>query len=174
MVGKTGFEPATPYSQSRCTTKLCYFPLMVPRAGLEPARILLRRILSPVCLPIPPPGQLYNKKMVSRIGFEPMTHWLKASCSTDWASETHKYIVAGVVGFEPTVHDTKNRCLTAWLHPTMMVEGEGFEPPKPKCLIYSQVRLTTSLPLRLKLNGAGYRTRTYDLLITNQLLYHLS
>ena len=26
MVGKTGFEPATPCSQNRCTTKLCYFP----------------------------------------------------------------------------------------------------------------------------------------------------
>ena len=26
MVGKTGFEPATPWSQTRCTTKLCYFP----------------------------------------------------------------------------------------------------------------------------------------------------
>ena len=26
MVGKTGFEPATPWSQARCTTKLCYFP----------------------------------------------------------------------------------------------------------------------------------------------------
>ena len=28
MVGKTGFEPATPWSQTRCTTKLCYFPLI--------------------------------------------------------------------------------------------------------------------------------------------------
>lgn len=26
MVGKTGFEPATPWSQTKCTTKLCYFP----------------------------------------------------------------------------------------------------------------------------------------------------
>ena len=31
---------------------------MVPRAGLEPARSCLRGILSPLCLPIPPPGQL--------------------------------------------------------------------------------------------------------------------
>ena len=32
--------------------------MMVPRAGLEPARSCLRGILSPLCLPIPPPGQL--------------------------------------------------------------------------------------------------------------------
>ena len=32
--------------------------VMVPRAGLEPARSCLRGILSPLCLPIPPPGQL--------------------------------------------------------------------------------------------------------------------
>ncbi len=30
---------------------------MVPGAGLEPARSCLRGILSPLCLPIPPPGQ---------------------------------------------------------------------------------------------------------------------
>src|SRR5699024_4310351 len=86
MVGKTGFEPAAPWSQTKCSTKLSYFPyfdkngapersrtpnlliriqtlypielraLLVPRAGLEPARrYTLRRILSPVRLPIPPP-----------------------------------------------------------------------------------------------------------------------
>ncbi len=33
-----------------------YKLLMVPRAGLEPARSFLRGILSPLCLPIPPPG----------------------------------------------------------------------------------------------------------------------
>ncbi len=26
MVGKTGFEPATPWSQTRCATGLRYFP----------------------------------------------------------------------------------------------------------------------------------------------------
>ena len=30
--------------------------VMVPGAGLEPARSFLRGILSPLCLPIPPPG----------------------------------------------------------------------------------------------------------------------
>ena len=38
-------------------------------------------------------------------------------------------------------------------------------------LIYSQTRLATSLPLH---HGADYRNRTYNLLITNQLLCQLS
>ena len=33
---------------------------MVPRAGLEPARSFLRGILSPLCLPIPPPGHSFG------------------------------------------------------------------------------------------------------------------
>ena len=35
---------------------------MVPGAGLEPARYYYRGILSPLCLPIPPPGQ--NAKLL--------------------------------------------------------------------------------------------------------------
>ena len=34
---------------------------MVPEAGLEPARYFYRGILSPLCLPIPPLGQMNNK-----------------------------------------------------------------------------------------------------------------
>ncbi|CAD5897106.1 conserved hypothetical protein [Carnobacterium maltaromaticum] len=26
FIGKTGFEPATPWSQTKCSTKLSYFP----------------------------------------------------------------------------------------------------------------------------------------------------
>ena len=48
------------------TSKSCFiFIIMVPRAGLEPARSFLRGILSPLCLPISPPGQcskFYHQK----------------------------------------------------------------------------------------------------------------
>ena len=45
FVGKTGFEPATPWSQTRCATGLRYFPSIgftrmfstAVRAGFEPA-----------------------------------------------------------------------------------------------------------------------------------------
>ena len=110
MVGKTGFEPATPWSQTRCTTKLCYFPtngalgrnrthnLLIRSQALYPVELLahfvmltyisiihfylqvffnylfngaqgrnrtgtdfeVRRILSPVRLPVSPPGQHYG------------------------------------------------------------------------------------------------------------------
>ena len=116
MVGKTGFEPATPWSQTRCTTKLCYFPfyfffysngalgrnrthnLLIRSQALYPVELLalflsynaflyyhiplafasrflrngaqgrtrtgtdfkVRRILSPVRLPVSPPGQHIN------------------------------------------------------------------------------------------------------------------
>ena len=36
MVGKTGFEPATPWSQTKCSTKLSHFPNMVRPKGFEP------------------------------------------------------------------------------------------------------------------------------------------
>ena len=86
MVGKTGFEPATPWSQTRCSTKLSHFPnfygapkrsrtpnLLIRSQALYPVELLahingaqgrsrtgtdfkVRRILSPVRLPISPPG----------------------------------------------------------------------------------------------------------------------
>ena len=40
--------------------------LMVPEAGLEPARYFYRGILSPLCLPIPPLGH----KFIQEIDFE--------------------------------------------------------------------------------------------------------
>ena len=43
---------------------------MVPRAGLEPARSFDQRILSPLRLPIPPPGRDLEK-MEARVGIEP-------------------------------------------------------------------------------------------------------
>ncbi len=54
-----------------------------------------------------------------------------------------------------------------------MVEGGGFEPPKLTRQIYNLLPLATREPLQ-DLNGADYRNRTGDLLITSQLLYRLS
>ena len=36
MVEKTGFEPATPWSQTKCSTKLSYFPIKMHPRGVEP------------------------------------------------------------------------------------------------------------------------------------------
>ena len=42
MVGKTGFEPATPWSQTKCSTKLSHFPIMVENEGLEPLTLCVQ------------------------------------------------------------------------------------------------------------------------------------
>ena len=65
-----------------------------------------------------------------------------------------------------------------------MVEGDGFEPSKLARQIYSLLPLATREPLQIlisrtlnlevKDDGADYRSRTGDLLITSQLLYLLS
>ncbi len=60
-----------------------------------------------------------------------------------------------------------------------MVEGEGFEPSKaePADLQSAPFGRSGTPPLMIGLlrkNGADYRNRTDDLLITSQLLYLLS
>ena len=59
MVGAAGLEPATFWSRTRRATRLRYAPnvLLVPQAGLEPARPCGPQGLSLLRLPVPPPGQ---------------------------------------------------------------------------------------------------------------------
>ena len=58
---------------------------MVPGAGLEPARHCWRGILSPLCLPIPPPGHIVNLRnytpylMEAEAGIEPALTALQAA-----------------------------------------------------------------------------------------------
>ena len=42
MVGKTGFEPATPWSQTKCSTKLSHFPLTGAFEGIRTPDLLVR------------------------------------------------------------------------------------------------------------------------------------
>ena len=42
---------------------------MVPEAGLEPARYFYRGILSPLCLPIPPLGQVNRYHLIEHYTF---------------------------------------------------------------------------------------------------------
>ena len=53
---------------------------MVPEAGIEPARSYLRVILSPLRLPIPPPGQLdITYVLEAEVGIEPASTALQAA-----------------------------------------------------------------------------------------------
>ena len=44
--------------------------MMVPEAGLEPARYFYRGILSPLCLPIPPLGHINRHQFLSLYFFK--------------------------------------------------------------------------------------------------------
>ena len=81
MDGVVGLEPTTSGSQNQSSTTELYpenvtkvaflieecatsLPInshsLVPKTGLEPVRYCYQWILSPLCLPIPPPGHIYT------------------------------------------------------------------------------------------------------------------
>ena len=86
MVGATGFEPTTPWSQARCSTKLSYAPILN-----------LYKIYQ-------------NHKLVRLEGFEPPTHGLEGRCSIQLSYRRVK--VVGATGFEPTTPWSQARCST--------------------------------------------------------------
>ena len=87
MVGKTGFEPATPWSQTKCSTKLSHFPkYMVRSKGFEPltfwfvAKHSIQLSYERMTLTV---ESGYNKKLVAPAGIEPATQGFSVLCSTD-------------------------------------------------------------------------------------------
>ena len=50
IIGKTGFEPATPWSQTKCSTKLSYFPYITnaPKGSRTPNLLIRSQTLYPV------------------------------------------------------------------------------------------------------------------------------
>ena len=66
MVGKTGFEPAAPWSQTKCSTKLSYFPpTNAPERSRTPNLLIRSQTLYPIELRA-------QKTMVPRTGIEPV------------------------------------------------------------------------------------------------------
>ena len=77
MVGATGFEPTTPWSQARCSTKLSYAPILTSSRTiiLRHFIVVLMRNTSKLYI------KLLLSKMVRLEGFEPPTHGLEGRCS---------------------------------------------------------------------------------------------
>ena len=83
MVGKTGFEPATPWSQTKCSTKLSHFPIYGALEGIRTPDLLVRsQTLYPAELRAHMRLFLSNK-MVAPAGIEPATQGFSVLCSTD-------------------------------------------------------------------------------------------
>ena len=125
--------------------------------------------------------------MVRPRGFEPLTHWLKASCSTCWA----KGAMVPFIGLEPTTYWLQVSCSanwakTAWwklrdsnpwplpckgnalpteLNFLKMVTYTGLEPVNPWMKTMCVDRFTN------RPNGADNKDWTCDPLVNSQLLY---
>ena len=98
--------------------QLLHPAILLPGAGLEPARGYPQRILSPLRLPIPPPrliGDSPAKLLERETGFGPATPALARQCST---AEL----------FPQTVDDYTDR------NPFLQLRRAGFEPARPKAL----------------------------------------
>ncbi len=92
MVGKTGFEPATPWSQTKCSTKLSHFPIYGALEGIRTPDLLVRsQTLYPTELRAQDILFSYSTlvvlilfiKMVAPAGIEPATQGFSVPCSTD-------------------------------------------------------------------------------------------
>ena len=106
MVGATGFEPTTPWSQARCSTKLSYAPILTSSRAIilhyfivvlmrNTSKLYMKSLLSKngatggirtpdprLRRPLLYPTELQTRKVVGATGFEPTTPWSQARCST--------------------------------------------------------------------------------------------
>ena len=86
----TWLEHATLWLQIRCSTnwaKPAHYYSSMRVKGLEPPR---RKA------PDPKSGASANSAkpaIMTRTGLEPVTHWLKVNCSTNWANESYHYLL---------------------------------------------------------------------------------
>ncbi len=125
MVGAVGFEPTTPWSQTRCTTRLCYAPISTLKVGVNdgirtrdnwnhnPGLYQLSYIHHYIWFLIS------SDQMARLTGFEPVTIRLEGGCSIQLSYKrvTDVNIICleelvGAVGFEPTTPWSQTRCTT--------------------------------------------------------------
>ena len=165
MVGKTGFEPATPWSQTKCSTKLSHFPInMVRSKGFEPLtfwfvakhsiQLSYERMTMTMSV-----RQLI--KLVAPAGIEPATQGFSVPCSTNWAMKPN--IMAVSTGLEPAIFCVTGRRVNQLHHETKIIKlvaGEGFEPTTSGLWAQRATELLHPAILLLKLYGGGKGIRT--------------
>ena len=136
MVGAVGFEPTTPWSQTRCATKLRHAPMYYFSSkwggwrGSNPRQPESQSGALPTELQ--PPLQHFQTlniklHMVRLTGFEPVTIRLEGGCSILLSYRRMTYDIetplnlcleelVGAVGFEPTTPWSQTRCATKLRH----------------------------------------------------------
>ena len=88
----TGFEPATPWSQIKCTTKLCYIPII---------KLLFQ--------------EAWSLKMARPVGIEPATFWSVVKRSIQLSYGRIYLGLVGAEGLEPSRY-----CYRRILSPTRL------------------------------------------------------
>ncbi len=140
MVGKTGFEPATPWSQTKCSTKLSYFPIKygAPERSRTHNLLIRSQTLYPIELRA---HYLYCKKTWCR-GPESNrygSHLPQDFKSCASASSATPATLERKTGFEPATPTLARWCSTTELLPRYeilfcfakkMVRVKGVEPPR--------------------------------------------
>lgn len=103
------------------------------------------------------------QQMVRPRGFEPLTHWLKASCSTCWA----KGAMVPFIGLEPTTYWLQVSCSANWAKTAWWKLRDSNPWPLP-CK-------GNALPAELNFlkNGDLYGTRTRESMDENHVCWPL-
>ena len=132
MVGKTGFEPATPWSQTKCSTKLSHFPLYGALEGIRTPDLLVRsQTLYPTELRAH--NRQYTQLNTSQKNLK------NGGSSGNRTSDTgifspllyrlsYEAIMAVPTGLEPAIFCVTGRRVNRLHHETTLVAGRGFEP----------------------------------------------
>ena len=145
-VGKTGFEPATPWSQTKCSTKLSYFPyikLIILNGAPDRSRTHNLLIRSQTLYPVELRALYLNwcrGPESNRYGdLSPQDFKSCASAS----SATPANIMERKTGFEPATPTLARWCSTTELLPHIKINRmshRGFEP----LTLWLKVRCSTN------------------------------
>ena len=195
MVGAVGFEPTTPWSQTRCTTRLCYAPMFNSKSWGEwwdsnPRQPESQSGALPTELHPPLPWFLNIKppKMARLTGFEPVTIRLEGGCSIQLSYKrftddfhhppwrigrssrirTYDPLVPNQVHYQAVLCSDVQLKELGWMM--------GFEPTTTGITIRGSTNWATStIALVLKYqatkNGAPDRIRTCDHPLRRRMLY---
>ena len=112
MVGKTGFEPATPWSQTRCSTKLSHFPNFygAPKRSRTPNLLIRSQTLYPIEL-----WALFSWCLGPESNRHGCHHPqdFKSCASTSSATQAHHSLnyLEAPIGFEPMIRELQSHAL---------------------------------------------------------------